>query len=124
VRRVLLVTPPQKRNGIMARYLFQATYTSDAWAAQVHNPQNRVEVVRPVIERLGGRIESVYFAFGEYDVVGIVEMPDNVSMAAFSLAAAAGGAMKAIKTTPLMTIEEGIEAMRKASGTGYRPPGH
>jgi hypothetical protein len=44
-------------------------------------------------------------------------------MAAFALAATAAGAVKALKTTPLMTIEEGIEAMRKASGTGYRPPG-
>jgi uncharacterized protein with GYD domain len=107
----------------MATYLFQASYTSEAWAAQVQNPQNRLDVVRPVIERLGGRIECAYLVFGEYDVVLIVEMPDNVSMAAFSLAAAAGGAVKAVKTTPLMTIEEGIEAMRKASGTGYRPPG-
>jgi uncharacterized protein with GYD domain len=108
----------------MAKYLFQATYTSEAWAAQVHNPQNRVEALRPVIEGLGGRIESAYFAFGEYDAVVIFDMPDNVSMAAFSLAAAAGGAVKAVKTTPLMTIEEGIEAMRRASGTGYRPPGN
>ena len=107
----------------MAKYLFQAAYTSEALAAQLQNPQNRVEAIRPVIEGLGGRIESAYFAFGDYDVVGIVDMPDNVSMAAFSLAAAAGGAAKAVKTTPLMTIEEGIEAMRKAGGTGYRPPG-
>lgn len=107
----------------MAKYLFQATYTSDAWAAMIANPQNRLEVVRPVLERLGGRLECAYLAFGEYDVVGIAEMPDNVSMAAFSLAAAAGGAVKAVKTTPLMTIEEGIEAMKKASGAGYRPPG-
>ena len=107
----------------MAKYLFQATYTSEAWAAQLQHPQNRVEILRPIIERLGGRIECAYFAFGESDAVAIVEMPDNVSMAAFALAAAAGGAMKAMKTTPLMTIEEGIEAMRKASGTGYRPPG-
>src|SRR5262245_44036853 len=107
----------------MAQYLFQAAYTSDAWAAQLQNPQNRVEVIRPVIEGLGGRIESVYFAFGDYDVVGIVDMPNNVSMAAFALAAAAGGALKTMKTTPLMTVEEGLEAMRQASGTGYRPPG-
>jgi uncharacterized protein with GYD domain len=107
----------------MAKYLFQATYTSDAWAAQVKNPHNRVEALRPVIEGLGGRIESAYFAFGEYDAVAIFDMPDNVSMAAFSLAAAAGGAVKAVKTTPLMSIEEGMEAMRKASGTEYRPPG-
>ena len=107
----------------MAKYLFQAAYTSEAWAAQLQNLQNRVEVIRPVIEGLGGRIESVYFAFGDYDVVGIVDMPGNVSMAAFSIAAAAGGALKTVKTTPLMTVDEGLEAMRQASGTGYRPPG-
>ena len=107
----------------MARYLFQASFTSEAWAAQVKNPQNRIEALRPVIEGLGGSLESFYYAFGEYDVVAIAEMPDNVSAAAFSLAASAGGALKAVKTTPLMTIEEGIEAMRKAAGAGYRPPG-
>jgi uncharacterized protein with GYD domain len=107
----------------MAKYLFQATYTSEAWAAQMRNPQSRVEAVRPVIEGLGGRIECAYLAFGDYDAVLICDMPDNISMAAFSLAASAGGAAKAIKTTPLMTVEEGIEAMRKAGGTGYRPPG-
>jgi uncharacterized protein with GYD domain len=107
----------------MARYLFQAAYTSEAWAAQVKNPQNRIDVIRPVIERLGGRIECAYFAFGDYDVIGIMEMPDNVSAAAFSLAGSAGGGIKAVKTTPLLTIDEGIEAMRKAAGAGYRPPG-
>jgi uncharacterized protein with GYD domain len=107
----------------MARYLFQAAYTSEAWAAQVKNPQNRIDVIRPVIERLGGRIECAYFAFGDYDVIGIMEMPDNVSAAAFSLAGSAGGGIKAVKTTPLLTIDEGIEAMRKAAGAGYRPLG-
>jgi uncharacterized protein with GYD domain len=107
----------------MTHYLIEVAYTSEAWAAQVSSPQNRIEAIRPVIERLGGRIDSAYYAFGEYDVVGIMEMPDNVSAAAFSLAASAGGALKAIKTIPLLTIEEGIEAMRKAAGAGYRPPG-
>jgi uncharacterized protein with GYD domain len=107
----------------MAHYLFQAAYTSEAWAAQVQNPQNRIEVIRPVIERLGGRIECAYLAFGDYDVIGIMEMPDNVSAAAFSLAGSAGGGLKAVKTTPLLTIDEGIEALKKAAGAGYRPPG-
>ena len=98
----------------MARYLIEVAYTGEAWATQVRNPQNRMEAIRPVIEHLGGRIESAYYAFGEYDVVGIMEMPDNVSAAAFSLAASAGGAVKAIKTIPLMTIEEGIEAWKIA----------
>jgi hypothetical protein len=60
----------------MARYLFQASYTSEAWAVQVSNPQNRIDAIRSVIERLGGRLESAYLSFGDYDVVVIAEMPD------------------------------------------------
>ena len=106
----------------MAYYLLQAAYTSEAWAAMVKNPQDRVAAVRPVVERLGGKIEQGWLAFGEYDIVAIFQMPDNVSAAAFSIAASAGGSVRTIKTTPLMTIEEGIAAMKKAGGAGYRAP--
>ena len=88
----------------------------------VKNPQDRVAAVRPVVERLGGKIEQGWLAFGEYDIVAIFQMPDNVSAAAFSIAASAGGSVRTIKTTPLMTIEEGIAAMKKAGGAGYRAP--
>ena len=107
----------------MPHYLLQVAYTGDAWGNQIKSPQNVIDRVRPAIEGLGGRIESAFYAFGEYDVIAILEFPDNVSAGAFSLAAAAGGAIKAIKTTPLMTVEEGMEMMRKAGGAGYRPPG-
>ena len=50
-------------------------------------------------------------------------MPDNVAMAAFSLAAAAGGALRSIKTTPLLDTTEGLGAMKRAAQAGYRPPG-
>lgn len=56
-------------------------------------------------------------------MVAIIEAPDNVSYSAVALAVAGGGALKEGKTTVLMSIEEGLEAMRRASGTGYRPPG-
>ena len=107
----------------MPYYMIQGAYTSESWATQIASPQNRIEMVRPVFEKLGGRIESAYFAFGEYDVVVITEFPDNVSAAAISVALNAGGAFKTAKTTPLMTMEEGVEAIRKAGGSGYRPPG-
>lgn len=106
----------------MAYYLFQTAYTSQAWRTLVEHPQNRFDLVRPAIEGLGGRLVAGYLAFGEYDVVGIIEMPDNVSAAAFSMSVAAGGAVKAFKTTPLMTPEEGMAAMQKAAGAGYAPP--
>jgi uncharacterized protein with GYD domain len=108
----------------VAHYLVQLAYTPEAWAAQLKNPQNRIEVVRPALERVGARFEAVYFAFGKYDLVFIMEAPDNVSAAALSLAITAGGALKAYETTPLLTPEEGIEAMRKGAtvAAAYRPP--
>ena len=108
----------------MAYYLIQAAYTPESWAAMVKNPQNRAEVIQPAIEKLGGSIKGLWLAFGEYDAIAIVDMPDNVSAAAFALAASAGGGVKALKTTPLMTVEEGIQAMGKAGDIGYRPPGN
>jgi uncharacterized protein with GYD domain len=106
----------------MAYYLIQVAYTPEAWAAQLKNPKDRTAVLRPVLDKLGGSFEATYFAFGEYDIVGVLKMPANVDAAAFSIAAAAGGGIKTIKTTPLMTIEEGIAAMRKAAQSGYVPP--
>ena len=108
----------------MAHYLVQAAYTPEAWAAQLKNPQNRFALLPPVLEKLGARLEAAYFAFGKYDLAFIMEAPDNVSAAALSLALTAGGAVKAYETTPLMTPEEGIEAMRKGAevAAAYRPP--
>lgn len=107
----------------MGYYLVQVAYTPEAWASLVKSPQNRLEAVAPVVERLGGKVEGAWLAFGDYDTIVIARMPDNVSAAAFSMAVTAGGAVRTCKTTPLMTPEEGVEAMRKASTTGYRPPG-
>jgi uncharacterized protein with GYD domain len=69
---------------------------------------------------MGGTLESFYYAFGEDDVFGVVDFPDNVTAAAFSLVVNASGAA-AVKTTVLMTPEEVDEATKKT--VDYRPPG-
>lgn len=107
----------------MALYMYQASYTSDNWATQIQNPQNRAEQIRTMVEANGGKMLGFYYTFGEYDVVLITEFPDNVSASAVILAAISSGVVKSGKTTVLMSVEEGIEAMKKASGAGYRPPG-
>jgi uncharacterized protein with GYD domain len=106
----------------MAVYALQAAYAPVGWAALLKDPQNRLEAVKPVVERLGGSILNGWFTFGEYDLLVICELPGNVSAAALSIAVSAGGAIKAAKTVPLMTFEEGIEALRKAKESGYAPP--
>ena len=107
----------------MPSYLLQVAYTPEAWANLIASPHDRLDLVRPAIEKLGGKIAQGWFAFGDYDLIAIVEMPTNVEAAAFSLAASAGGGVKVIKTTPLLTTAEGIEAMKKAAKSGYKAPG-
>jgi len=107
----------------MAGFLLQLSYTPQAWADLMRNPQDRAKAVRGVIEQLGGKIGAVWLAFGESDLIGIVSMPDNLTAAAFSIALAAGGACRTVKTTPLITMEEGVAAMEKAAACGYAPIG-
>jgi uncharacterized protein with GYD domain len=104
----------------MPHYLHQVAYTREGWEAVLAQPQNRIEAVRPAVEKLGGKIQTAWFAFGEYDIIVITEMPDNVSAAAIAIAFAAGGACKAVQTTPLMSAEEAMQAIKKASECGYR----
>lgn len=106
----------------MAYYLIQVTYTPEAWATMMKNPQNRRHAIQPVIKKLGGNIEGSWFALGTYDGVAILNMPDNVSITAFSIASYASGALRSFKTTPLITNEEAMDAMSRAVTAGYKPP--
>jgi len=109
----------------MPQYMYQIAYTPEAWAAQIKNPQNRVEVVgKAASEALGGKLIGGWLCLGEYDAVLIVDVPNEESMAAIAIAVAAGGALKASKTTLLMTGTQGIDALKKADAVAkvYRPP--
>ena len=96
----------------MALYALQTSYTQVGWAALLNSPENRLEAVRPVVERLGGSIVDGWFTFGEHDLLIICRMPDNVSAAALSMAVSAGGAIKAAKTSVLLTFDEGVDLNR------------
>src|SRR6266699_2663957 len=107
----------------MASYLLEVSYAPKALAALMADPQDRTKVVGAAVKKLGGKITGFWFAFGDVDIIGILEMPDNVSMAALSMAIGAGGACSSVKTTPLMSVADGIEAMKKAGTSGYKPVG-
>ena len=108
----------------MPLYMTQFAYSPESWAAQLKNPQNRIETVgRAVCEAAGGKLIGGWYCFGEYDAVFIADMPDPETMAAAVLAVAAGGAVKSLKTTVLMTGAQGVAAMRKADAVAkvYTP---
>ena len=69
----------------MPSYLVQVAYTSEAMAAMLKKPQDRAAVVGKAIAKLGGSLKSAWLTFGDYDTIVLVEMPDNVSAAAFAI---------------------------------------
>ena len=105
----------------MPKYLFRATYTADGAKGLIsEGGSGRVEEAARLAEGLGGKLESYYFAFGEDDVVGVLELPDNVSMAAVNMTVGATGLVNT-KTTVLLTPEEVDDAAHRS--VSYRGPG-
>ena len=107
----------------MARYLAQVSYTSEAMARLVNNPQDRGSLIRELIERLGGNVETFDFCFGEYHIATILEFPNDETMEAISMAVYASGAVKDMKITVLITMDDAVRAMKRAQASGYEPPG-
>src|SRR5262249_62257968 len=95
----------------MAYYMIQTAFTADAWGTMLKNPQNRAEQVRPMIEKLGGKLGGCWSCFGDYRTMLIVQAPDNFRAAALSLAGAGGGAPRSAQTPPLMTREWTVRAV-------------
>ena len=110
----------------MARYLIHGSYTGEGLRGLLkEGGSGRREAVVRVAEAFGGRLEALYYAFGDDDFFVVLELPDNVSATAVSLATNAAGSVRATCTV-LMTPEEVDEAAALAAekGAAYRPPGH
>jgi uncharacterized protein with GYD domain len=105
----------------MPKFMVQANYVGEGVKGLLkEGGTKRRETVEQVIKGMGGKLESFYYAFGDYDVFGIADMPDNVSGVAFSLMINASGFIQA-KTTVLLTPEEIDQAAKKT--VDFRPPG-
>ena len=106
----------------MAMYLTRFSYTPETWARMIENPEDRREAARTYIESVGGKLHGFWYAFGEHDGWNLWEAPDNVSMAAVSLAIGAGGAVRSLETTVLLSVDEAMQALGKAKSVRYRTP--
>lgn len=105
----------------MAKYLIRAAYTAEGLRGlQKDKASGRKQAVTRVVESLEGKLEAMYFAFGEDDIVLIVDFPDAVTAAAMSLAVSSTGLVRT-KATALLTVEETDRALAKK--IDYRPPG-
>ena len=107
----------------MPFYLTQFSYAPGTWAKLMKNPEDRRAAATQYIEAVGGKLHGFWYALGDHDGYNLWEAPDNVSVAATAIALSAGGALSSVQTTPLLTVEETLEALQKASAIKYRPPG-
>lgn len=108
----------------MAFYLYQISYSAPAIKSLVADPQDREAAARKLIEALGGKLHHLFFAFGQYDVICLIEAPDDKTMMAGAAAVASAGTVSASSTIKLMTSAEAMAAMTlagKVTGS-YKPP--
>jgi uncharacterized protein with GYD domain len=105
-------------------FMYEAAYTAESLAAQIKNPGDRLELAaKPVLEAVGGKLLAGGYPFGEYDVVIIYEAPDDTAAAAIALAVASGGALRAARTTKLLSGPQWIDSLKKAQSVApqYHP---
>ena len=97
----------------MALYMYQASYPAKSMAAQLKEPQDPVEAIRPALEDVGAQLLVAGFPFGEYDLLVVYEAPDDMTAASVAMVVAAAGEVKSGKTTRLLSGEEWLESLRK-----------
>jgi uncharacterized protein with GYD domain len=106
---------------LMSKYLVQASYTADGVKGlSKDTASGRRTAVAHAIESLGGKLEALYFSFGENDILAVMDLPDNAAAARFAMRAASTGQVT-VRTTPLLTCEEMDKALLKT--VDYRAPG-
>lgn len=106
----------------MTLYMAQFAYTREAWAQFTKNPEDRTAVVKELAEKLGCRMEGLYYSFGDYDGFLIVDAPNEAAIASFMLASIAPGHLRATKVTTLLRSDVVVEAMKKAGMATFRGP--
>ncbi len=90
----------------MPQYLVRCRYMPEAWKGLVANPEDRTALAKKVCENFGGKLHHPYFAFGEHDLIEIIEAPDNKIMMAIMMASAASGSLADVTTTVLMSAAD------------------
>jgi uncharacterized protein with GYD domain len=104
----------------MPRFLIQGSFTKEGTKGlTTEGGTKRRQGVEKFLGAVGGKLEALYFAFGETDVFAVANFPDNVSAAAVSLAANSTAAIN-LKMTALITPEEMDQATQKSAG--LHPP--
>lgn len=98
----------------MAYFLYEGAYSQEGWASLLAEPKDLAEALRPSIEGFGGKVVACFLAVDGHEPIGFVEFPDDISAAAWSMSISARPGVASARLRPLITTQQGAEAMRKA----------
>jgi uncharacterized protein with GYD domain len=109
---------------VMAHYLIEVGYTPQSWSTQIDKQANVIERITPALDACSAKLECMYYAFGEADLIGVIDFPTPEAAAGFALAVGSGGALRLYRTTPLLSVDQGLESLRQAAEIRkvYAPP--
>jgi uncharacterized protein with GYD domain len=109
----------------MPKYLILASYTDEAWRGMIETPPDRPGAAVKLAEALGGSVECFYLAFGEFDLVTIMDLPDDAAAAALSIGVTGSGRVRRLRTHRLLEASEAPAMFAKARDTvgSYQVPG-
>jgi uncharacterized protein with GYD domain len=109
----------------MPKYAILGGYTAETWARFIENPGDRTAAVSKAVESVGGRLESIYWCFGEDDYLLIAECPDDIAAAGVSVALGSSGALRNLRTLKLIEAADLKTVLGKAktAAAAYVPPG-
>lgn len=106
----------------MPTYMTSFVYDGEAWRKLAKNPEDRSVPVKALMEKLGGRLISMYYMAGDYDGFIIYEAPDAKVAATVSIAAGLAGHIRSLKTSQLYTVAETMEVMGGAGKLAFAAP--
>jgi uncharacterized protein with GYD domain len=105
----------------MPKYLVEGSYTDEGLKGLIKDKATgRAAAIQKAAQSLGGKLDDIYYTFGNSDVILILDLPDNATAAGFAINAASTGLVR-VKTTPLLTVEDVDNAVGK--NVQYRAPG-
>ncbi len=107
----------------MPHYMVQFAYSRETWQAMMRKPEDRTAALESLAKQSGGRLVSLYYHFGEFDGMVIIDAPDDASVNATVMATQATGAVRATRTTRLFSPKELVDSLARAGKIVYDTPG-
>jgi uncharacterized protein with GYD domain len=107
----------------MPLYLVRGRQTAETWKRLIDNPEDRRIPSKERESAHDGRFHGYWYAFGDYDVYALIEASSNVAAAAFLARQRSSGGFTDVSTVCLLTVDEMLEALKRAKDIEYWPPG-